>query len=129
MQMSSLRHPLFCVMTVVHGTLDRGLSFMLLFLLQKPNTQPSLCSVLLLGLHSLSASANKCRCNSFHMEEFGGAPLLHMYFHVRLHSATRPLCCHLSHGNNMEWNNVGKVQPLLPYHQHLPLMLWANIMK
>ena len=52
-------------------------------------------------------------------------PLLHIYFHVRHHCVRVPLRCHLSHSNNMERDIGGKVQPLLPYHQHPLLMLWA----
>jgi len=37
----------------------------------------------------------------FCMEEFRGTPLLHPHFHVRCHSVRLPLCCHLSHSNNI----------------------------
>ena len=48
-------------------------------------------------------------------EEFDDTPLLQLHSHVRCHSVSLSLCCHLSHGNKMEWNISGKVQPLLPY--------------
>jgi len=60
----------------------------------------------------------------FCMETFSDTPLLHTHFHVRCQSVRLPLCCHLSHGNNMEWDIVGKVQPLLSYHQHRLTTLW-----
>jgi len=52
----------------------------------------------------------------FHMEEFSDTPLLHTYFHVRHHSVRVLLCCHLSHGNNMQLDVGVNIQPLLPYH-------------
>ena len=74
-------------------------------------------------------SMNVIKCHFFLMQEFSDIPLLHMYFHVRGHFVRLPLCCHQSHGNSMQQNIGGKVQPLLPYHQHLPLTLWTNIIK
>ena len=47
-----------------------------------------------------------------------------LHFHVRL-----SLCCHLSHSNKIQWSIGGIVQHLLPYYQHLLLMLWANTIK
>jgi len=64
----------------------------------------------------------------FNMEEFSDTPLLHKHFHIRCHFVRLSFCCHLSHGNNMDWDIGGKVQPLLPY-KHPPLTLWANIVK
>jgi len=52
-----------------------------------------------------------------HIEEFSYMPLFHLHFCVRCHFARLPLCCHFSYKNSMS----GKVQLLLPYHQHLPL--------
>ena len=75
------------------------------------------------------ASMNVIGCNFFHMEQFNYTPLLHMHFHIRRHFVRLLLCCHLSHGNKIQWNTGRKVQPLLSYHQHLPLMSWANIIK
>jgi len=57
-------------------------------------------------------------CHFFRVKKFSFTPLFHPHFHVRHHSVPLPLCCHLSHCNNMEWNIGGRVQPLLPYHQH-----------
>ena len=54
------------------------------------------------------------------MEEFSDAPLLHTHLYVRDHLVRLPLCCHLSHSNNMECNIGEKVGPLLPYHQLSP---------
>jgi len=61
---------------------------------------------------------NVSGCNFFHMEEFSSTLLLHMLFHIRHHFVRLPLSYYLSHSNNMQWNTVGKVQPLLPYRQH-----------
>jgi len=68
-------------------------------------------------------------CHFFCTEEFNSTPLLHMHFQVRRHSVKLSLCCHLSHENKKAGNISGKVQPLLPYHQHLPLVLYANKVK
>ena len=54
-------------------------------------------------------------------------PWLHPHSHVRCHSIRLALCCHLSHGNNMQRGIGEKVQPMLPSHQDSPLTLWANI--
>ena len=75
--------------------------------------------------HSLNVSG----CHFFHIEEFNSTSLLHMQFHIRCQFIRLPLCWRLSHSNKMQRNTDGKVQPLLPYHQHLPLVLWANIIK
>ena len=56
-------------------------------------------------------------------------PLLHLRFRVRFCFVRQPLCCCLSCGNNMEQNIGRKVQLLLLYHQHPPLMLWGNMIK
>ena len=48
-------------------------------------------------------------CHFFHMEEFSATPLLHLHFHIRYRSVRVPLCCHLSHGNKMQWNIGRKV--------------------
>ena len=37
----------------------------------------------------------------FCMEKFSDTPLLHTQFHVRCHAVRLPLCCHLSHGDNV----------------------------
>ena len=68
-------------------------------------------------------------CHFFCMEEFSSTPLLHPHFHVRRNFVRLSLCCHLSHGNKIWWNTGGKVQPLLPYHQYPPLMVWTNTIK
>jgi len=47
------------------------------------------------------ASENVSECHFSYIEKFIDTPLLHMYFHVRHHFMRQPLCCHLSHGNNM----------------------------
>jgi len=70
---------------------------------------------------------NVSKHHFFCMEEFHATPLLHMHLHVRRHCVRVPLCCHLSDSSKMERDIGEMAQPLLPYHQHLPLMLWANI--
>ena len=52
-----------------------------------------------INVQQLFRNANKC--HFFHMEEFNDAPLLHAHFHVRCHLVRVPLCCHLSHSNNV----------------------------
>ena len=59
-------------------------------------------------------------------EESSDTLLLHMHLHARCHPVTLPLCCHLWHSNHTERNMGGKVQPLLPYHQHPTLMSWDD---
>jgi len=70
---------------------------------------------------------NVSGCHFFHEEAFSDTSLLHMYFQVRRHSLRLPLCFQLSHGNKKYWD--GNVRPLLPHHQSLPVISWANIMK
>ena len=84
----------------------------------------SLCShCCLVSINIQQALMEVNRCNFFHMEEFSATPLLHPHYHDRCHSVRLPLCGHLLHDSNMEWNVGRKVQPLLSYHKHLPLML------
>lgn len=54
----------------------------------------------------------------FCMEELNDMPLLYTHFCFRHH---------VSYSNNTWWDISGKVQLLLPSHQHPPLVLWANI--
>ena len=63
----------------------------------------------------------------FCMGEFNGTLLFCVHFHARHHLVRPHLCCHLSHSN--KWNVGGKVQSLLPSHQHLLLILSINIIK
>lgn len=63
------------------------------------------------------------------MEEFSSIHLLHMHFHVRWHLSRLPLLCYALHGNKIEWNIYRKFQLLQPYHHHLPMMYWANVIK
>ena len=91
------------------------------------NTPPtaSLSSNPLSGLHKHSASAYQCHW--FLFLPHGGviAPITYTNFHVR-HYFVRPLlCCLLSHANKISQNNGEKIQSLLPYYQHAPLMSWT----
>ena len=83
----------------------------------------------LVSINVQQASMNVIGCNFSRMEEFNYTPLFHTHFRVRRHFVRLPHCCHLLHGNEIEWNISGKVQPLLPYQQHSPLTSWANIIK
>jgi len=83
----------------------------------------------LVSINIQQMSTNVGGYHFFHMEEFSDTPLLHTHFHVRCQSVRLSLCWHLSHGNKMQWDIGGKAQPLLPYHQHPPLMSWTNIIK
>ena len=64
---------------------------------------PTTCANIhcLVSINVQQASMNVIGCNFFHMEEFNYTPLFHMYFHVRRHFVTLPLCCHLLHGNEI----------------------------
>jgi len=66
---------------------------------------------------------NVNECQFFCIKEFSDMLLLHrhVYFHVRWHCIRQPLCCHMSHRNKIWWSIGGKIQPVLPYHQQLPL--------
>jgi len=52
-------------------------------------------------LHKHSASMNVNGCNFLHMEEFSYTALRHTRFHVWHCFVRLPLCCHLSHHNEM----------------------------
>ena len=93
---------------------------LLLLLLLKHTTHPSLCSHPLFGLHQHSASV----ILSTWMTSASHLCSICTSISVRL-----PLCCHLSHDNEMERDIGEKVQPLLPSHQYPPPMLWASIIK
>jgi len=69
------------------------------------NTPPPHCAHIhcLVSINVQQASTNVSGCNFFCMEEFSDVPLLYTHFHVRHPSIRLPLCCHLSHGNNMEY--------------------------
>lgn len=57
------------------------------------------CCLISIDVQQVLTNVNGCHL--FHVEEFSFTPLLHMY----------------------------RIQPLLSYHQHLHLMLWANVIK
>jgi len=93
-------------------------------------THPSLCSHPLFGLHQRSASVSECQWVPFFSA--GKNSMVHLWsIYVSMSDTilSLPLCCHLSHGNKMSQNIGGEVQPLLPYHHHLPLVLWAIVIK
>ena len=54
----------------------------------------------LVSISILQASMNDSECHFFCMEEFSDT-FASYYFQVRCHCVRLPLCCHLSHGNNM----------------------------
>ena len=90
----------------------------------------SLCSYAQLGLHRSSKHWRmSVSIMLFCMEESNDTPLLHTHFKFGRHSVRVPLCCHLSHSNNNEQNTGGRVQPLLPHQQQLPLMSSTDIIK
>ena len=84
----------------------------------------------LVGLHHCSASINECQWVPFFphgaikSHTFAPSALPH-----QLPFVTVPLCCHLSHSNNTQWDIAGKVQALLPSYQHLPLISLSSIIK
>ena len=83
----------------------------------------------LVSINIQQASMNVSGCIFFCMKEFSDTPLLYMHFHVRQHFVRLLPCGYLSQGNKMQWNIGVKVQPILPHHHHLLLILWANIIK
>jgi len=86
----------------------------------------SLCSHSLFGLNKYSLWINGCHF-FFPHGEFNSTPLFHPRFHVRYHSVRLPLCCyHVATKFNtiLVGNSTSTAN-----HQHLPLMLWANIIK
>ena len=82
----------------------------------------------LASINVQQASVNVSACHFFCTEEFSDIPLFQTRFHINLHFVRLLLCYCLSH-NNMYWNTGVKVQSLVPYHQHSPLLSWANIIK
>jgi len=114
-------HYQLCIFTSLHATLiticnSGGDPMPLSPLLKCTPHCAHIHSLVSINIQQASMSINGC--NFFCMEEFDNTPLLHTHFHVRCHS----VCCHLSHGNKMQGDIGGKVQPLLPYYQHPPLM-------
>ena len=123
--MSWSRCSSFCGVTAVCGCPEHGLSFTSLLPMQKCTT---LCLTVLTSTGWSQVPMNVSKCNFVHMEQFSDTSLLHMHFHIRHHFFRLPLCCHLSYSNKVQQNIGGKVQSLLPYHQH-PSLMWANIMQ
>jgi len=80
-------------------------------------------------LHKHSKSINEYEQVPFFfcMEEFGSTPLLYPHFHDIILSdyPSAAICCTATKLLNI----CGKVQNLLPYHWHLSLIRWANIIK
>ena len=70
-----------------------------------------------------------CLSRSLGMTSFPFAVSTALLSLIRHHFVRLPPYCLLSHNNKMQWNTDGKVKLQLPYHQHLPLMLWANLIK
>ena len=64
----------------------------------------------LVSINVQQAVMNVSGYHFFHMEEINDIPLLHILFSAAI--------CHMA-----TTCNGGMVQPLLPYHQHLPLLL------
>jgi len=74
----------------------------------------SLYSHPLFSLHRCSASIHGCQWVPFQFHPFASPAFPYQ----------TPLF-----SNKMQWKTGGKVKLPLPYHHHLPLMLWANIIK
>lgn len=134
--MSLLGDSSFCGVTAVHSYSEHGLSFKSVSLLLKRNTHcftvltSTLWSLCMFSKHLwMSTAAIIIIIIIFCTEEFSGTTLLHTHFHIRHHFVGVPLCCRLSYGNKMEQNVGVKVQPLLLYHQHPPLISWANVIR
>ena len=115
----------FCGVTAVQGHLDDALSFTSVTS-TKAHHPPPHCA----HIHCLvqQASTNVSGCPFFCMEKLNDTPLLYTHFHGRCHSVRLPLCCHLSHHNTYQ-NIGGKVQALLPCHQHPPVMSQTSAIK
>jgi len=115
--------------------IEHGLSFMLLLLLLKVPpasallySQPLFLIFINIQQASMSVGAiflhRGIQLYPFALYMLHQMPLCTCF--IRCHFVRRPLCCHLLQSNR---NVDGKVQPLLPYHHHLPLMPWTNIIK
>ena len=91
-----------------------------------PSTPPCGHILCLVSVNIQQASLNECQWvrGRVQWHTFASYALPRQTHCVRL-----PLCCRLSHGNNMQWNTGGKVQPPLLHHQHSPPMSRANIIK
>ena len=83
----------------------------------------------LISITIQQVSMTVTECHFLHVDEHSDTPLLHLHFHVRCQCVRPLLCCHLSHGNKMEQNIFGNVQPLWPYIQDPPLTSWGNLTK
>ena len=55
----------------------------------------------LVSVNVQQASMNVIGDNFFRMEELNYTPFFHTHFHVRRHFVRLPLCCLLSHGNEI----------------------------
>ena len=122
--------PACCTYKSLHGLQEHGLFFMSLSPMLEHTTHS--LTVLTSSVGSpetfsksqwMSASANFLHWG-IQWHTFSPLTLPCQALFIRL-----PLCCHLSHSNRMYQNMGRKVQPLLPYHHHLPVMLWANTIK
>jgi len=101
--MSQLRHSSFHGVTAVHGHLEHGSPFTLLSLLLKCTTRhlTVLTSTVWFPYMLRKLWWIPVDAIFFHTEEFSYILLLQMHFHVRCHFVRVPLCCHLSHQQNV----------------------------
>ena len=86
------------------GCLEYVLSFMSLS--QVHTATPHCAHIHCFVSRNQQALMNASECHFVHMEKFSSTPLFRTHFHVRRHFVRLPLCCHLSHRNNM-LRNIG----------------------
>ena len=82
----------------------------------------------LVSINIQQVSTNVSGSNFFHIEEFNDIPFFINTFmsDTILSGCHSTAICHTA----TKWNGArGKAQPPLPYHQHLSLVLWTNIIK
>ena len=79
------------------------LVFYIAFATPERHHSPSHCVHIpcLVSVNIQQTLMNVSKCNFFCMEEFNSTSLPHTHFHGRHHFVRLPLCCHLSHSNNI----------------------------
>jgi len=124
------KEPVCCVCKSLYGHLECGLSsYSCCHCWNTPPTA-SLCSQPLFGLHKCSVSIDECERVHFFFS-WRTLTTHFCFIHTSMSDAILSefppaAICHTATKCN---NTGGKIQPLLPSHQHPPLILWTNIIK
>lgn len=97
----------------------------------------SLCSCLLCGFYQCSASDNVCQCVPLFFLCVCEGIQFHSFCSIFISMSDAILLgcpsvaiCHMATkcSRRLRFTVDGKVWPLMPYHQHPHLLLWANVM-